>query len=107
MLHTQYFHYKFLMVCCYWFKFKPLLRVQLGSAFALPKRMFCFSFVFFFDPKYLTFLVNSARCALFTDLQILLFNNFFIKNGSHSTIHIFKNYFATVFFSFQMYPNGP
>ena len=31
-----------------------------------------------------------------------------IKNGSHSTIHIFKNYFATVFFSFQqnkLYPN--
>ena len=24
-----------------------------------------------------------------------------IKNGSHGTIHTFKNYFATVFFSFQ------
>ena len=44
--------------------------------------------------------------------QTLLFNNFFIKNGSHSTIHTFKNYFTTVFlvFSFQqnkLYPNGP
>ena len=39
--------------------------------------------------------------------QISLFSNFFIKNGSHGTIHIFKNYFATVFFSFQLYPNGP
>ena len=36
--------------------------------------------------------VNSAR-----DPQTSLFNNFFIKNGSHDTIHTFKNYFATVF----------
>ena len=26
---------------------------------------------------------------------------FFIKNGSHNTIHTFKNYFVIVFFSFQ------
>ena len=31
----------------------------------------------------------------------LFFINFFIKNGSHGTIYTFKNYFATVFFSFQ------
>ena len=43
----------------------------------------------------------SAHRALFTDPQISLFNNFFIKNGSYGTIHTFKNYFATVFFSFQ------
>ena len=35
-----------------------------------------------------------------------------IKNESHGTIHIFKNYFVTVFsvFSFsknKLYPNGP
>ena len=42
--------------------------------------------------------VNSAR-----DPQISLLSNFFIKIGSHITIHIFKNYFVTVFsvFSFQ------
>ena len=28
------------------------------------------------------------------DPQTLLFSNFFIKNGSRDTIHIFKNYFA-------------
>ena len=39
--------------------------------------------------------------ALFTDPQISLFSNFLIKNGSHGTTHTFKNYFATVFFSFQ------
>ena len=31
------------------------------------------------------------------DPQILLFNNFFIKNESHGTIYIFKNYFTIVF----------
>ena len=46
------------------------------------------------------------------DLQTSLFSNFFIKNGSHGTIYIFKNYFTTVFlvFNFQQnkqYPNGP
>ena len=40
----------------------------------------------------------------------LFFNKTFIKNGSHCTIHSFKNYFATMFlvFSFQQnkrYPN--
>ena len=49
----------------------------------------------------------SAHLTLFTDPQISLFSNFFIKNGSHDTIHTFKNYFATVFFSFnfQLYSN--
>ena len=43
----------------------------------------------------------SARRALFMDPQISLFSNFFIKNESHGTIYTLKNYFATVFFSFQ------
>ena len=30
-------------------------------------------------------------------LHVLTFQQFFIKNGSHGTIHIFKNYFATIF----------
>ena len=30
-----------------------------------------------------------------------LFSNFFIKNGSYSTIYTFQNYYATIFFSFQ------
>ena len=51
----------------------------------------------------------SAHLTLFTDPQISLFSNFFIKNGSHDTIHTFKNYFAIVFFSFsfQLSPNKP
>ena len=44
--------------------------------------------------------INAHR-ALFTDPYISLFNNFFIKNGSYGTIYTFKNYFSTMFFSFQ------
>ena len=43
----------------------------------------------------------SAHRVLFTDLQISLFSIFFIKNGSQGTNYTFKNYFATMFFSFQ------
>ena len=35
------------------------------------------------------------------------FSNFFIKNGFYGIIHTFKNYFTTIFFNFQLYPNGP
>ena len=35
------------------------------------------------------------------DPQTSLFSNFFIKNGSHYTIHTFKSYFATVFSIFS------
>ena len=45
----------------------------------------------------------NAHYALFTDSQISLFSNFFIKNWSHGTIHTFKNYFAIMFFSFQFH----
>ena len=44
------------------------------------------------------------------DPQTSFFSNFFIKNRFHGIIHIFKNYFATIFsvFIFQQnkqYPN--
>ena len=45
----------------------------------------------------LTFLWWTVIRALFTDPQILLFSNFFIKNRCSSTIHTFKKYFITVF----------
>ena len=61
--------------------------------------MFSFFFFFFwFQQHYLIKSnVNSARMHCLWVLQILLFSHFFIKNGSHSTIYTFKNYFATVF----------
>ena len=39
--------------------------------------------------------------ALFTNLQISFFNKIFIKIKFHDTIHIFKNYFVTVFSVFS------
>ena len=57
-----------------------------------------FFFFFWFQQHYLIKSnVNSARMHCLWVLQILLFSHFFIKNGSHSTIYTFKNYFATVF----------
>ena len=72
-------------------------------------------FFFFFQPTIVDF-VNCEQCicVLFTVLQLTLFSNFFIKNGSHNTIYIFKNYFALMFsvsvFSFsknKLNPNTP
>ena len=57
-----------------------------------------FSFFFFFQAAIVDQIFHE-QCldALFMDPQITLFNNFFIKNGSHNTIYTFKNYFTTVF----------
>ena len=64
----------------------------------------CTRFFFFF----FTFLCTPMGLVYYSqDPYTLLFSNFFIKNRSHGTIHTFKNYFATVFFSFQLYPNRP
>ena len=41
-------------------------------------------------------LVHSSR-----DPQTYFFNKTFIKNRSHDTIHIFKNYFIIVFLVFN------
>ena len=77
--------------------------MHLGSAFCASQMHVFVLAIFFFlgEPKCLTFSVNSAQCALFTDPQISLFNNFFIKNGFYGIIQTFKNYFAIVFFSFH------
>ena len=57
----------------------------------------------------LTFLPQTVHYVLFMDPQILLFSNFFIKNGSHDTIYTFKNYFTTVIsaISFQFSKISP
>ena len=71
-----------------------------GSNLSRPRFAFCFFCVspFFFLAR-ICWLFHGKQCIfiLFTDSQILIFNNFFIKNGSHDTIHTFKNYFVTVF----------
>ena len=52
---------------------------------------------------------NMGLTALFTDAQKSYKHRFQYKFGSHSIIHTFKNYFATVFsiFSNKQYPNRP
>ena len=96
-------------LCCYaslnttWY---ADLRYVWEVRFALPSTFtfLLFFFFFFFSRKVWLFNQFSATCesrALFMDPQISLFSNFFIKNESHNTIYTFKNYFATVFFSFR------
>ena len=72
-------------------------------------------FFFFFDPWFLTFLQYIVHTSKISDKQYILvspvhclrdshtlfFNNFFIKNRSHDTIYIFKNYFITIFLIFN------
>ena len=68
-----------------------------------------FPFFFFFFTCFRETIFTVA--ALFMGPTATLFRKN-IKNGSHGTIHTFKNYFATVFsvFSFsknKLYLNGP
>ena len=68
------------------------LRQTSAFHFFFGKARFCGCFQFLVGPVYCSW-----------DPQTSLFSNIFIKNGSHGTIHTFKNYFATMFsvFSFQ------
>ena len=52
---------------------------------------------------------KCESCALFTGPTNIFFSKIFIKNRSHGTIHLFKNYFTIVFsvFSNKRYPNSP
>ena len=89
-------------------------RTQLADIFT--KCVFAFQQAFFFFFFWRLWTVTSTVHAL-CGRQILLFmycsriihgahNHFIqeknIKNGSHDTIHTFKNYFTIVFFSFQI-----
>ena len=82
----------------FWYKTKNFRKIQVwGVGAAVDQNAYStgldlrFGFFFYF--------LVSGQCirALFTVSQITLFSNFFIKNGSHNTIYIFKNYFAIVF----------
>ena len=73
--------------------------IQIIVAFAF---FFC-SFLSFFFLAHICWLFHGEQCTyvLFTDPQISLFSNIFIKNRSHGTIHTFKNYFITMFSIFN------
>ena len=62
---------------------------------------FLFIFIFIFLAVVVDFsTVNSAQVHYLRDPQTSIFSNFFIKNESHSTIHIFKKLFCYSVFSF-------
>ena len=77
-----------------------------ASAFSV-LRFPLFFFLFFsrFSRRQISLFTHCSRTihALFTGPTATLFRKKYIKNGSHGTIHAFKNYFAIVFsvFSFQ------
>ena len=86
------------------------IAMKLASAFLL----YVFLFFFFLARNSLIFKMCTVHTCTVHGPQITLFRNFFIKNGSHSTIYTFKNYFATVFlvsvFNFnknKLNPNTP
>ena len=60
--------------------------------------MFAFH-AFFFRSAFQCFLVGLVHCS--RDPQTSFFNKNFIKNESHDTIYIFKNYFTIVFSIFS------
>ena len=77
---------------------------------------YSFFFLFYWDPCFYqctihTSKISGGQCTpvgpmhYSRDPQTLLFNNFFIKNEFHGTIHTFKNYFATVFSIFSKINN--
>ena len=63
------------------------------------------AFFFFFFKHVFDCSVGPVHCS--RDPQTSFFNNFLIKNGSHDTIHTFKNYFATVFLVFSGIQTDP
>ena len=100
---------------CYWnclYLWGWIISVGLNRTYMV--FAFCSLFFNFFSSLYFwLFSTSVGPIHYFRDLQTSFFSNFFIKNGSHGTIHTFKNYFVTVFlvFSFQFqqnkfYPNG-
>ena len=75
-----------------------IFNVSLDTAFFPQRLHLCYP---------MCFLVGSVYCSW--DLQVFFFNKNNFKTGSHDTIHIFKNYFTTVFSVFRnkWYPNRP
>ena len=85
--------------CESWIYYESVwIELNLTFAFCLVFSLLFFLSSFLIQPHYMTkSTVNSTRMHRSWVPQISLFNHFFIKNGSHNTIHTFKNYFATVF----------
>ena len=74
---------------------------RLGSAFCASHVCIFVCLLFFLSRDCWLWGVNSAHqwvpCTVHRTHKPHFLVTFFIKNGSHDTIHTFKNYFATVF----------
>ena len=102
-------HNQYILVCHFNVHIVPVwIAIILVSAF--------FSlFFFWFSPQQLTLSTMNSAFVHYSRSHKLHFSaTFFIKNGSHSAIYTFKNYFATLFlvsvFSFsknKLNPNIP
>ena len=71
--------------------------IQINLAFAFCVLCFSLSLFFFFLFGLQLLTSQLWTCIVHETHKMTLFSNFFIKNGSHSTIYTFKNYFFTVF----------
>ena len=90
-------------VCVYLFYFSLLrLAFHVGHSTVNGSRALCTKPTTSLTSKYSTSMclsVDPVYCSL--NAQISFFSNFFIKNGPYDTIHIFKNYFTTIFSVFS------
>ena len=81
----------------------PLPESYYSFGFSLSvSSVYVFFFFFFLEARF----SGSGHCSVgpvhcSRDPQTSFFNKKFIKNGSHGTIYIFKNYFATIFSVFS------
>ena len=81
----------------YIYIYSVLLDIEVcASAFSL-SLLFCF-----LEASFSNFMFHQwVSCTVYGIHKLLFSTIFFIKNGSHGTIHTFKNYFAIVFSIFS------
>ena len=92
----------FLFILQLLYKIKKMnIQCRFGLDVCVYKRVFSLFFFFFF-PFFLAVVIDFHRQnSLFMNSACTVHVLKNIKNGSHGTIHTFKNYFTTVFSVFQ------
>ena len=75
--------------------------VEKANSFASDVFLFFWCTGFWVGDKVIVHAHKIIVHALFIGLTSTLFRKKYIKNGSHGTIHTFKNYFTTVFSIFS------
>ena len=81
--------------------FSKISGIQMDPKYVFGLSLSALRLRFFFFGRS-AFLSNQwVPCTVHGNHKSLFFNKTFIKNGSHGTIHIFKNYFAIMFSVFS------